>query len=331
MKGRAFATYGALAAAIVGFGASIATAIDDLGPEPTFCNEACDVVRQSVWSKPLGIPMSVLGVLFFAAMIGLAFVERPKLRRLLAAAGAGWAIWLVVLQGFVIEAWCKLCLVADPAAIAGAIFVLAGARTIRPNGKSIVTSVVALAAIVIALGLWTRGTEIPASDGPIPEFVTKAQVAGKVTIVEVVDFECPHCRKMQTRLEEALGKTTVPVHVVRKMMPLPMHKYAVPAAVAWCLANDQGKGEEMAHALFAASPEDLHFDDCKKLAAQLGCDMDRFMRDIPACKQRVVADIEEVQAAGIAALPTMFVGKRRYTGATLSADDLIAVIESTRR
>lgn len=331
MKGRAFATYGALAAALVGFGASIATAIDDLGPAPTFCNEACDVVRHSAWAKPLGIPMSALGVVFFAAMIGLAFVERPKLRRALAVAGAGWAIWLVVLQAFVIEAWCKLCLVADPAAIAGAIFVLAGAQTIRPGGKQIVTSVAALAAIVIGLALWTRGTEVAPSDGPVPEFVAKAQVAGKVTIVEVVDFECPFCRKMQTRVEEALKRTTVPVQVVRKMMPLPMHKYAVPAAVAWCLANDQGKGEEMAHALFSAPPEDLHFDDCKELAAKLGCDMDRFMRDIPTCKQRVVADIEEVQAAGIAALPTMFVGTRRFTGATVSTEELIAIIERTPR
>jgi uncharacterized membrane protein/protein-disulfide isomerase len=330
MKERAFATYGALAAAIAGFGASLATAIDDLGPEPTFCNEACDVVRQSVWAKPLGIPMSLLGVLFFAAMIGLAFVERPRLRRLLAVAGAAWAIWLVVLQGFVIEAWCKLCLVADPAAIAVAIFVLAGAKTIRPGTRPIAVSVVGLAAIVAGLALWTRSTVLPASDGPIPEFVAKAQVPGKVTIVEVVDFECPFCRKMQTRLDEALARTKTPVEVVRKMMPLPMHQYAVPAAVAWCLADDQGKGDEMAHALFAADPDDLHFDDCKKLAVQLGCDLDRFVRDVPICKQRVMADIAEVRAAGIAALPTMFIGNRRFTGATLTTEDLVRIIDSTR-
>jgi uncharacterized membrane protein len=331
MKERAFATYGALAAAIVGFGASLATAIDDLGPEPTFCNEACDVVRQSVWAKPLGIPMSLLGVLFFATMIGLAFVERPKLRRVIAVAGAAWAIWLVVLQGVVIEAWCKLCLVADPAAVAVAVFVLAGARTIRPGAKPIAISVVGLAAIVVGLGLWTRSAELPPSDGPIPDFVAKAQVKGKVTVVEVVDFECPFCRKMQTRLDEALTRTRTPVQVVRKMMPLPMHQYAVPAAVAWCLADDQGKGEEMAHALFAADPDDLHFDDCKKLAAKLGCDLDRFVRDIPVCKQRVMDDIKEVEAAGIKALPTMFIGNRRFTGATLTTEDLIDVIDSTPR
>src|SRR6185503_1446967 len=119
----------ALVAALVGLGASIASAIDDLGPQITFCAETgCQTVKQSSWAKPLGIPMSVMGVLYFATMLALTFIERRRLRLVLAIAGGAWAIWLVTLQAFVIGAWCKLCLVADPAAIVLAATVIAGAE-----------------------------------------------------------------------------------------------------------------------------------------------------------------------------------------------------------
>ncbi|MEJ7598076.1 MAG: vitamin K epoxide reductase family protein [Kofleriaceae bacterium] len=241
------ATFGALGAAVVGFAASLATAIDDLGPAPTFCARSCEVVRSSAWARPLGIPMSLLGVAFFAAMIALAFIDRPRLRRGLAVAGAAWAIWLVVLQGFVIGAWCKLCLVADPAAIIGAACVLAGARTLGFAWSRAALGVAAVAGIVLALAVWTRSPElVETADGPVPAFVSRSQAPGKVTIVEVVDFECPFCRKMQTRIDDARARTQVPVQVERKMMPLSMHEYAIPAAVAFCCADAQGKGEEMA-------------------------------------------------------------------------------------
>lgn len=121
------------------------------------------------------------------------------------------------------------------------------------------------------------------------------------------------------------------MQVVRKMMPLSMHEYAIPAAVAFCCADAQGKGEEMARELMAADPKDLHFDDCKKLAEKIGCDMQRFMKDIAAAKARVLADIQEVQAAGIEALPTMFIGNRKFTGARMTTEELIAEIERAPR
>src|SRR5437762_4666248 len=126
-------TLGAIAAAIVGLGASLTSLVDDLGGAPTFCAETGgEIVRTSAWARPLGIPMSVLGVAFYAAALALAFASAPRLRRWLALAGGAWAVWLIALQAFVIEAWCKLCMVADPAAIAHAVLVLAGARALAP-------------------------------------------------------------------------------------------------------------------------------------------------------------------------------------------------------
>jgi uncharacterized membrane protein/predicted DsbA family dithiol-disulfide isomerase len=321
-------TLGAIAAAVVGLGASLASMVDDLGPAATFCAETgCETVRSSVWARPLGIPMSVLGVAFYGAMLVLAFVERPRLRKGLAVAGALWGLWLIALQAFVIGAWCKLCLVGDPAAVVLAGCVLAGARTVRFGWARLGLVVPGLAAIVVALAVWTSHPVPPVPDVPTPAFVTQAQAPGVVTIVELVDFECPHCREMQHRLEAALARTKVPVKVVRKMLPLPMHRHAVPAALAWCCADAQGKGDDMARALFEANPEKLTAYGCQELAAKVGCDLERYHRDVPAAQQRVVADMADAKAAEVHALPTLFIGHTRVTGASMTTDQLVTAIE----
>src|SRR5262245_55915646 len=122
----------AVAFAVIGLGACIASLIDYMGSSPTFCAESgCATVRESAWAHPLGIPMPVLGVAFFSMAIALSFFEAPRLRRALAIVGAAGALGLIAVQAFEIGAWCKLCMVADPAAIAYAACVLAGATALR--------------------------------------------------------------------------------------------------------------------------------------------------------------------------------------------------------
>ena len=242
---------------MIGLGASIASLVDYLGPAPTFCAEGgCATVRASAWSHPLGIPMPVLGIAFFATALVLAFVAAPRARKLLAVSGAAWAVLLIGLQAFSIGAWCKLCLVADPAAILHAACVLAGAELVHVRRRAIAV-VPALGAVVGALALWTRTPPAPALPPGTPAFVQRAQASDALTIVEVVDFECPFCREMQRRLASAIARAHVPVRIVRKMMPLPRHPHALQAALAWCCAEAQGKGDAMAEALFAAPPEAL--------------------------------------------------------------------------
>jgi uncharacterized membrane protein/predicted DsbA family dithiol-disulfide isomerase len=317
----------ALVAALIGLGASIASAIDDLGPAATFCAETgCETVKASVWAKPAGIPMSLIGVAFFGAMVALSFIPKQKLRLGLAIVGGAWAIWLILLQAFVIEAWCKLCLVADPAAIVLAIAVAGGASTL-PRDKRMALLVPALGAIVAVLALWTRAPKLPPPPADTPAFVLKAQTEDAVTIVELVDFECPFCREMQKRLDVALTRTKVPVRIVRKMVPLPSHEGAVPAALAWAAADVQGKGEEMARELFAAEPQQLTPYNVERIAEKLGLDLPRYRKDIPAAVERVKADLADAKAAGVTGLPTLFIGHARHTGAELQVDDLVREIE----
>ena len=317
----------ALGAALVGLGASIASAIDDLGPALTFCAETgCQTVKQSWWAAPFGIPMSLVGVAYFATMVALMFVGKPRLRIALGIAGAVWAVFLIVLQGFVIEAWCKLCMIADPSAIVLGITVAIGAETL-PRDKRALLAVPALGAIVVGLALWSKPPKLPEPPKDTPQFVLDLQVKDQVTIVDLIDFECPFCREMHKRLDEAIKKTTVPVRIVYKMIPLPIHKNSVPPALAWVAADMQGKGAPMAHELFTAEPEKLTAYDVERIAEKLGLDLAKYRKDIPAAIERVKADLADAKAAGVSALPTMFIGTARHVGAELTVDQIVAEIE----
>jgi uncharacterized membrane protein/predicted DsbA family dithiol-disulfide isomerase len=352
---------GAIASAIVGLGASLTSLIDDLGGAPTFCAETgCELVRTSAWARPLGIPMSLLGVLFFAAALALAFVHAPRLRRGLAIAGGAWALWLIALQAFAIGAWCKLCLVADSAALVHAALVLAGARAfslsaartrdarsassraaspvrspdvLAASPRLLLPLAPAVAAVVALLGRWTEAPPAadPSASQHTPESVTRAQAPGAVTIVEFLDFECPFCRAMQARLDRAIAQTSTPVRVVRKMVPLPQHRGAGPAALAYCCAEAQGLGDEMARALFAASPDELTPEGCEAIAVRIGCDLTRYRADMAAAAERVAADLRDAAQAGVRGLPTIFIGAERIHGASASVAELAAMIDRAPR
>lgn len=312
----------AAGAAVVGLGASIASAIDYATTDPTFCAETgCATVRASAWSHPLGVPLPALGIAFFAVALGLAFVARPRLRRVWAIGGALVGAGLIALQATTIGAWCKLCLIADPAALVHAALVLAGASTLRVSWRALAI-VPATAAVLGALALWTHAPTAPAATAQR----TIAVATKGVTIVEIVDFECPFCRQMQARLEGAIADAQVPVTVVRKMLPLTMHPHARAAAIAWCCADAQGKGEAMAAALFAADPETLTPAGCEDLAVAVGCDRERYRATLASAGERVDRDVAEARAAGDRSLPTLYIGDQRIVGATRSRAELAAMI-----
>jgi uncharacterized membrane protein/predicted DsbA family dithiol-disulfide isomerase len=320
----------ALAFALIGLGASIASLVDYLTPAPTFCAESgCVTVRQSAWASPLGIPLPALGILYFTAMSVLAFWPRPKLRVALAVIGAAAGIGLIAIQAFSIGAWCKLCLVADPAAILSAIAVVAGAGTIRPTLPNIAASPIVAGVAVLVLGLYSHRTGATVSTAPLPESVAREQQPGKVTIVEFVDFECPFCRALDKKLTEALERTQKPIRVVRKMVPLPMHRRAIPAAMAWVCADVQGHGDAMAKELFAMPPEEMTPAAFEAAAARLGCDITKYRETFASAelRARIEQDMADAKAANLGGLPTIYIGRTKFDGSEHTPDALLAAIE----
>jgi uncharacterized membrane protein len=90
----------------------------------------CETVAESPYSKPLGIPLSVYGVLFYALVLvlsaaALMFRLKDLPLLLVAVTGIGAALSLVFLgvQAFLIKAMCAYCVAS--ALIAFAAFALA--------------------------------------------------------------------------------------------------------------------------------------------------------------------------------------------------------------
>jgi uncharacterized membrane protein len=75
----------------------------------------CDIVNRSEYSSIGGIPVALIGMLGYAALVGLATVyrERRETPAILfggAAAGLAFALYLTYIEGHVLGVWCILCL-----------------------------------------------------------------------------------------------------------------------------------------------------------------------------------------------------------------------------
>ena len=87
--------------------------------ESSFCNINqtlnCDIVNRSIYSRVAGIPVALIGVLGYLALLALATAYRsnpqtPKLLAITSLLGLVFALYLTYIEGFVLAAWCILCL-----------------------------------------------------------------------------------------------------------------------------------------------------------------------------------------------------------------------------
>ena len=75
----------------------------------------CDIVNRGEYSSIFGIPVALIGLLGYGALVGLATVYRarkdtPLFLFLGALAGLGFALYLTYVEARVLGVWCILCL-----------------------------------------------------------------------------------------------------------------------------------------------------------------------------------------------------------------------------
>jgi len=75
----------------------------------------CDIVNRSIYSVVLGVPVALIGILGYAAILMLSTLYRsrtmtPAMLLLGSAAGLGFALYLTYVEKFVLAVWCILCL-----------------------------------------------------------------------------------------------------------------------------------------------------------------------------------------------------------------------------
>jgi len=90
----------------------------------------CETVQQSSYSEIAGVPVAVLGVAAYAAILAFVAWDTPSARlgaATIALVGVLFSSYLLALQLFVIDAICVWC-VANDVVIAPALAVLTGLR-----------------------------------------------------------------------------------------------------------------------------------------------------------------------------------------------------------
>jgi protein-disulfide isomerase len=146
---------------------------------------------------------------------------------------------------------------------------------------------------------------------PIDGSPSKGPDDAPVTIIELADFECPHCRDAVAVIDSVFEAHPGKVRVVYKSYTLPFHTKGEPAARSAFAAGRQGKFWEMEHLLFERQQ---HLDDAdlERYARMLKLDVTQWKADLEgtAVKERVLHDQKLGEELKLKGTPTIYVNGR---------------------
>lgn len=151
---------------------------------------------------------------------------------------------------------------------------------------------------------------------PVGESPVKGPEEAWVTIVEVSDFQCPFCNRVQSTLDQIQERYGDDVRLVFKHNPLPFHNRAMPAAIASECAHDQGKFWEMHDKLFA-NQRQLSDSNLEKFAKEIGLNVKQWKKCYEADKHKndIVKDQRRAASLGARGTPSFFINGRYLSGA----------------
>jgi protein-disulfide isomerase len=154
----------------------------------------------------------------------------------------------------------------------------------------------------------TDRVNLDLADSPI-----KGPANAPVTVVEFVDYECPHCKRVQPVLKQLLDDYRDEVKVVFKHYPLGGHTNARAAAEAAMAAHKQGKFWPYNEKIWSIS-ESLTPAGLEQIAKDVGLDVAKWRADFEseAIKQRVQQDRQLGERLALQATPTIYVNGRLF-------------------
>jgi uncharacterized membrane protein len=197
--------------ALAGLGvAAYLTWLKVTGNPAVFCSpgSGCDIVQASRYGTLLGLPTALWGGILYAAVAGLALAgltPRPwQIAFLLAAAGAGFSLYLTALSLFVLGATCVYCLLSMAIALALTGF-LAWLRP-APVGRRAATrwSRLGIQAAAAAVGAVLAGAFVFAGQGSsTAEQQALARHLADTKAVMYGAFWCAACKEQKARFGSA--------------------------------------------------------------------------------------------------------------------------------
>ena len=145
-----------------------------------------------------------------------------------------------------------------------------------------------------------------------------------VTVVEFIDYRCPHCRRMSSTVADLLAADPR-VRVVFKEFPI-LGADSLLAARAALAAHRQGKYAEFHKALIAT--ESINEITVLLLAESLGLNLERFQQDrsSPEVGAAIDANYALASALDIGGTPAFVVGRQLIPG----APSLVSLTEAVR-
>lgn len=294
----------------------MAMGVDEFSPQPAFCGfrAGCDDVVHSPYGRPLGIPLPVIGLVVFGGYFLLTltrFSGRETALMLLAVPIGLGGLGLAAIQVGVLHQTCPLCLLVDAAAL-----VLAGVQIGWPPPHDPVSEPRpllwgGLGLAVLALPpLWGFLTPAP----PVPAAVKALWKEGTISIVEITDFTCTHCRQTHPALLHFLEQNRDTITFTRIVAPRSHHPDSRTTARLFLFAEQQGHGEQAAEALFAT--DDHSLSALRKIAHQIGLSEEDFNAaqnnlDLDAELTRTQTWVESETTSG---LPQIWINDIRLIG-----------------
>jgi protein-disulfide isomerase len=198
--------------------------------------------------------------------------------------------------------------------------------------EKLLTTVLALSALGVAASA-VRGSFFPVSQAAsqqrqAPDFIDYWEDAvsigypaggdpsAPITIVTLVDFECPACAGFNAILSEALEEYSKEVRSVYVSYPLRYHKFALGAARGADCADRVGAFREWAQVLYGKQ-DSLGLKPWSAYAAEAGIsDTAQIGRCAvnPESVPRIEAGLKFGSRIQVASLPTVLVNGWRYRG-----------------
>ena len=145
----------------------------------------------------------------------------------------------------------------------------------------------------------------------VPEYIKSFYVPGKINVVEISSFDCPHCRQLHPELSKVLAEYGNQINFTRLTIPLGKQKEA---CVAYFCAEKQKKELAFADCLF----EDPTKDAGKLLEHARECSIDETsFKDClvdPASSAAVDEILRNVRESGFKGAPTVWIEGKEIIG-----------------
>lgn len=140
-----------------------------------------------------------------------------------------------------------------------------------------------------------------------------------VTIVEVSDYECPFCSRVEPTMDRLLEEYPRDVRVVWMNNPLPFHRNAGPAHNLAMEAFEQGGNDKFwrLHELLFANQRELTRENLERWAGEVGLNMAQARAALDNNEHNAVIERQQGVARGVGATgtPSFFINGRNLRGA----------------